>query len=211
MLPNIPRKRGFPYSYYNTWKETTQGSVPLPPRMLAPLLLKWFVCCWLLYLYPAVHISLGEVKSVSKVLGKLSDSRISYFASVTISASENNFLSWFSYKKFIHVWWSWIRIMARNYHQRALHQLSKLFAEALIVLFCIFYLWYWIACPLDDSHWGNIWNARIRHQSQDFWDRLEHWIPPPGCLRPGARVSRSLFEGNMHFRAVCNKKINHSK
>ena len=34
-----------------------------------------------------------DIKCVSKVLAQLSDSRTSYFASVTISASANNFLS----------------------------------------------------------------------------------------------------------------------
>ena len=38
--------------------------------------------------------------------------------------------------------------MARNDHQRVLNQRRKLFAEALIVLFCILYLWHCIACPL---------------------------------------------------------------
>ena len=66
----------------------------------------------------------------------------------------------------------WITILARNDHQRVLNQLRKLFAKAQMVLFCIFYLWHCIACPLDDSHSGNIGCARIPHQSKDFWDTL---------------------------------------
>ena len=46
-----------------------------------------------IYEQAGVALSLSDVKSVSKVLGKMSDSRTSYIASVTISASANNFLS----------------------------------------------------------------------------------------------------------------------
>ena len=47
------------------------------------------------------HMSLWHIKSVSKVLGKMSDSLTSYIASMTISACANNFLSWLRYKIFI--------------------------------------------------------------------------------------------------------------
>ena len=119
------------------------------------------------------------LKCVSKVLGKMCDSRISYIASVTIRASVNNFISRLSYKDVIqccHVWWMWIIITSRNEHQRELNQLRKLFAEALIVLFCLFYLWYCIACPLDDWHRGNIRCARIKHLFKDFWDTIYYWL-----------------------------------
>ena len=122
-----------------------------------------------------INLHFWALKWVSKVLGKMCDSRTSYIGSVTISASANNLLTWLNYKYFIqccHVWWMRIRIIARNDHQRALNQLRKMFAEALIVLFSIFYLWHCIACPMDDSHSGNIWCARITHLSKDFWDAL---------------------------------------
>ena len=81
---------------------------------------------------------------------------------MTISASANNFLSWQNYKNFIqwcHVWWMWIRIMARNGHQRALNQLKTCF-------FAYFISGTALICPLD---WGNIWFARIPQLSTDFW------------------------------------------
>ena len=63
----------------------------------------------------------------------------------------------------------WIRIMTRNDHQRALEYSTD-------STFCIIYLWHGIACPLDYSHWVNMWCARIRHLSQDFWDRLYNLV-----------------------------------
>ena len=53
--------------------------------------------------------------------------------------------------------------MARNGHQRALNQLSKCF-------FAYFICCTALACPLDNSHWGNIWCVRIRQLSKDFSD-----------------------------------------
>ena len=105
-----------------------------------------------------------EIKYGAKVLTKVSDSHTSCISSVTISASANNFLSWQSYKKIIqccHVWWMCIRIMARNGHQRALIQLNKCF-------FAYFICGTAITCPLDDSHWGNIWCVRIKQFCKDL-------------------------------------------
>ena len=109
----------------------------------------------------AVGTKVPLVSYIKCVLGQLSDSRTSYIASVTISASANNVLSWKSYKKCFqccHDWWMCITIMARNGHQRALNQLNK----------CFFGTAY--TCPLGDIRRGNIWCARIRQLSKDFWD-----------------------------------------
>ena len=40
------------------------------------------------------------------------------------------------------------------------------------VLFCLFYLWCGIGCPLDDSHGGNTQFAKITQLSTDFWYKL---------------------------------------
>ena len=55
--------------------------------------------------------------------------------------------------------------MARNGHQRALNQPNKCF-------FAYFICGTALTCPLDNSHRGNIWCARITHLSHDFWHIL---------------------------------------
>ena len=56
-----------------------------------------------------------------------------------------------------------IRIMARNGHQRALNQPNK-------CVFAYFICGTALTYPLDDSHRGNIWIARIPQLCMDFWD-----------------------------------------
>ena len=58
-----------------------------------------------------------HVKSVSKVLRKMSDSRTSYISSVTISASANNFQSWKSLKK-LYLMPSCLMNVYENYGQK---------------------------------------------------------------------------------------------
>ena len=60
-------------------------------------------------------------------------------------------------------WWMCIRIMARNGHQRALNQLKKCYFAYFISVTAL-------TCPLDDSHRGKIWGARITQLCMDFWD-----------------------------------------
>ena len=70
--------------------------------------------------------------------------------------------------------------MARNGHQRALNQHNKYF-------FAYFTSGTALTCPLEDSHRGIIWCARIKQQSKDLctilylpksfpiWARLPNW------------------------------------
>ena len=62
-----------------------------------------------------------------------------------------------------------IRIMASNGHQRALNQFNECFFAYLICGIAL-------TCPLDDSHRGNIWCARIRQLSEDFCTILTCWM-----------------------------------
>ena len=68
-----------------------------------------------------------------------------------------------------------IKIMARNGHQMALNQLNKCF-------FAYFIRGTALTCPLDDSHRGNIWCARITQLSKDFCYTLSIRVPCPLSL-----------------------------
>ena len=83
--------------------------------------------------------------------------------------------------------------MARNGHQRTLNQLNKCF-------YAYFICGTALTCPLEYSHWGNIWCARIRQLSKDICTILNIslysilWLLTPRLLRLLQRALRRARE-----------------
>ena len=126
-----------------------------------------------------------NIKYVSKNLGQLSDCSTSYIASVTISASANNFLTWKSYKNVINavmfdecVLELWPEMATRG---RIINQLNKCF-------FAYFISGTALTWPLDDGHRGNIWFVRITQLSKDFCTILYFGKQPNNHLKLTGRL-----------------------
>ena len=80
-----------------------------------------------------------------------------------------------------------MRIKARNGHQRALNQLNWRF-------FAYFICGAALTCPLDDSHKGNIWFARITQLSKDFCTILYFLLR---IRFPGRPIFMQFIPGNV--------------
>ena len=54
-----------------------------------------------------------------------------------------------------------------------------------------------LTCPLDDSHRGNIWCARIRQLSKDFWDTFYLWQSTLHFSNPPVIQVDPFFSGRL--------------